>query len=256
MRLIVCALVCGLLVGNATAQSTAPCDAISVTGSRLTTRDTDQASEKAKELVRKAGPGADLRSIRQRVLRDEFPKADVEVTLVRMLREFCRVVSSADDIPGDQKSARVQAALDDLLKPVQGPTELARTNPRSRQSSLSPAAIRRVGWATGTMAQAAASEDRFLRDAPAYVNDSNRWFVIVGSAKSEQEAIGLMNRLKARAPQHDFVVYMPYGQNPYYSVMMATWVSREVADKALRAARADVVAGAYLWKCPSSGESC
>lgn len=256
MRLLVCALFCGLLVGNANAQSAAPCDDISVTGSRLTTRDTDQASDKARELVRKGGPDADLRSIRRRVLKDEFPKADVEVTLVRMLREFCRVVMAAGDIPGDQKVARVQAAQDDLLKPVQGPTELARTNPRSRQSSSSQPAIRLVAWSSVDVAQAYAKDDRFLRSAPAYVNDSNRWFVIVGSPRSEAEAIGQMNRLKAKAPQHDFVVYGPYGQNPYYSIMMATWVSREVGEKALRAAKADVSADAYLWRCPSSGESC
>lgn len=256
MRLAACALVCGLLAGNAAAQAFATCDDISVTGSRLTTRDTDQASDKARELVRKAGPGADLRSIRRTVLRDEFPKADVEVTLVRMLKEFCRVVFAAGDIPGEQKVARVQAAQDEILKPVQGPTELARTTPRVRQSSAPLAAMRQVAWSGGAVAQAGTYEERFLRDAPVYVNDSNRWFVIVGSARSEQEAIALMNRLKARAPQHDFVVYLPYGQNPYYAVMMATWVSKEVADKALRAAKADVVADAYLWRCPSSGESC
>jgi SPOR domain len=267
MRLLSCALVCGLLSWNAAAQSSAQCDDIGTAGSRMVSRQTQQASEVARELVRKAGVDADLRSIRQRVLRDEFPKADVDVTLRRMLQEFCRIVWAAADLAADNKVARVRTAEDEILKRVEGPAEVARTNSRIRSSGPAPLrepvlaavpAINPVRWTVGgvELTQAGATNEEFLRDPPAYVNESNKYFVIVGSVPSEQGAVRLMNRLKAKAPKYDFVVYMPYGGNPNYAVMMATWVSKEVADKALRAARAEVVSDAYLWACRSSGESC
>jgi len=68
-----------------------------------------------------------------------------------------------------------------------------------------------------------------------------------------------MNRLKAKAPRYDFVVYQPYGSNPFHGVMMATWVSREVALKALRKARASVAPDAYedvTPKQPSAERQC
>jgi hypothetical protein len=65
-----------------------------------------------------------------------------------------------------------------------------------------------------------------------------------------------MNKLKRRAPQYDFVLFGPYGNNPYYAVMMATWVSYDVAKEALRLARRDVVSDALIWSCRMSGDSC
>ena len=267
VKLVSCVLLFGLLSWNAAAQSPAQCDDIGVAGSRLVSRQTQQASELARDLVRKAGADADLRSIRQRVLKDEFPKADVDVTLRRMLQEFCRVVWAVADLASDKKFARVQTAEDVILQRVEGPTEVARTNSRIRTSGTATrrepmaaahAALQPVRWIPGgaEVAQADATDPGFLRDPPAYINDSNKYFVIVGSMPSEQGAVGLMNRLKAKAPKYDFVVYGPYGGNTNYAVIMATWVSKEVADKALRAARAEVVRDAYLWACRSSGEHC
>jgi len=61
---------------------------------------------------------------------------------------------------------------------------------------------------------------------------------------------------ESKAPEYDFALYEPYGDNPYYGVMMASWVPRDVALEALRLARRDVARDAYLWACRSSGESC
>jgi hypothetical protein len=64
-----------------------------------------------------------------------------------------------------------------------------------------------------------------------------------------------MIKLKKK-PQYEFAVYGPYGSNKYYGIMMASRTSRSIAEEALRLARRDVAAGAYLWACRSSGESC
>jgi hypothetical protein len=96
----------------------------------------------------------------------------------------------------------------------------------------------------------------FLRDPPFFVNDYNQYFVIVGSAITREEGLRLMNRLKSKTPQYDFALFEPYGTNPYYGVMMASWVSRDLAMEALGLARRYVARDAYLWACHSSGNNC
>jgi hypothetical protein len=44
--------------------------------------------------------------------------------------------------------------------------------------------------------------------------------------------------------------------NPWYGVMMATWVSREVAREALQDARRLIAEDSYIWACRGSGEVC
>lgn len=265
MRIWSCALVGCLLSWEASAQAS-PCDSLAPVAKRTVSRQTQRAGDRAEELVRAAGPDADLVAIRQRVLKDEFPDADVDVPLSRMLHSYCQVVQTPSGQQESTGPARLQTATQRLRQPVQGPVVLARTSRRNRvpvrsRGAFAPhttSTMLLVRW-TGhpsSAGQGRATEDEFLRDAPPYVNDSNRHFVIVGSVSSEQGAIALMNRLKAKAPKYDFVVYQPYGSNPHYAIMMATWVSRPVALRALRAARAEVVPDAYLWSCRSFGERC
>jgi hypothetical protein len=253
-----------LLHGAALAQPAPGCEAAAPVGSRIVTPQTKAAMHAADRLVRSAGAGADLRSIRATLLRDRFPSADVDQTLRRMLQVFCEVVRLEATLSDSEKAARIQTADADMLQRVQGPSEVARTSSRIRRTS-GPGDGRPIllasqdgsAWLADWLAQAqAAPAAEFLRDAPAYVNDSNKYFVIVGAAPSEAAAIDLMNRLHRKAPQHDFVVYMPYGANPNYAVMMATWVGKDVAQQALRAARQSVVADAFVWACRSGGESC
>lgn len=265
MKTLLIALSFSLVQTVAVAQA---CDGMTASGARIITRDTRDAGNSAEKLVREAGPGADLRAIRLRTLKSNFPRADVEVTTRRMLRAFCDVIWADTGIANDKKTARVQAAEQELLRAADGPREVARTNTRIRTGgqgvgqrtllALAPGSESADRWwLAGLAAQAPApAEDEFLRDAPSFVNDSNKYFVIVGSAGSEDAAVKLMNQLKAKAPKYDFVLYLPYGANASYAVMMATWVSRGVAQKALREARASVVSDAYLWACRSTGESC
>lgn len=260
------ALLLTLPPGAAQAQAVPACDTVAPIGSRLVNRTTQAAIAAAEQLITDAGAGADLRAVRSTVLRDRFPNADVDLTLRRMLQAFCRVVQAAAGLSDADKTARIQAASADMLAPVQGPAVVARTNSRIRRADgpldgpgLLLASNSDAAWLPAWLAQAPAAADpadAFLRDAPPFVNDSNKYFVIVGSASSEQAAVALMNRLHRKAPQYDFVVFMPYGANPSYGVMMATWVSKEVAQQALRAARQSVVPDAYLWACRSGGDSC
>lgn len=266
MKILLIAVSCSLLQAVAAAQS---CDGMTMTGSRIVTRDTRDAGDAIERLVRQAGVGADLRAIRLRTLKNDYPQADVDVTTRRMLRAFCEVVWADGNLGDNGKAARVQAAEQEMTRAVEGPSVVARTNSRIRGSShreggrilLAMAAVDEPvarWWLAAALAAESSpqAEDEFLRDAPSFVNDSNKYFVIVGSAGSEDEAIRRMNRLKAKAPKYDFVVYLPYGTNSAYGVMMATWVSREVAQKALREARASVAPDAYLWACRSTGEAC
>jgi hypothetical protein len=96
----------------------------------------------------------------------------------------------------------------------------------------------------------------YIYDRPLVVTEANKYFVIVASAPSVEAALAEMLRLKRKAPQYDFVVYAPYGTNLYYGIMIATWVSREVAQQALAFARRDVKPDAFIWKCPQEGSVC
>lgn len=111
----------------------------------------------------------------------------------------------------------------------------------------------------------------YLRDPPLYVTISNRWFVIVGSAATEEKGIERMHKFKKKAPQYDFSLYQPYGNNENYAIMMASWVPKSIAEKALEDAWRDVTVhrdhdghdaqnphpqAAYLWNCKSLGDRC
>ena len=75
-------------------------------------------------------------------------------------------------------------------------------------------------------------ESEFLAGAPYVVNDTNKYFVIVGSAASKSAGVKMMNKFKMASPEHDFALYPPYRGNLNYGVMIASWVSRDVAMKA------------------------
>lgn len=96
----------------------------------------------------------------------------------------------------------------------------------------------------------------YLREAPYVVTDSNKYFVIVASAISASEARSKMYELKRRNPNFDFVVYAPYGNNPYRGIMMASWVDRATAHEVRALARRYVASDSYIWACKSEGRFC
>ncbi len=259
------ALVLCIVPGLAMAHSQADCAPAAYVSSRIVTRQTQMAGDEFDRLVRGAGIGADLLSIRESVLKVRFPAADVEITTRRMLKAYCEVVWINPALSDAQKTVRVDAAYKVMLKPVDGPLEAARVNSSihrgccSMDDNLAPlASAQNAGffYNVADYTSALPLGEELIRPIPPYVNDSNKYFVVVGAAHSEKDAVRLMAGLHAQAPQFDLIVYRPYGDNASYAVMMAAWVSHDVALKALRAARARVASDAYLWACQSAGETC
>jgi hypothetical protein len=163
----------------------------------------------------------------------------------------------------------------EVMLRARGPDPVAQTGGTQQRSGIAPASPLLVAAAydgpvdhdagllvllqqpeVPTLEELQAGQTGWLRDRPFYITDFNKYFVIVGSARTEEEGRQMLRRLKSKSPQYDFQLYAPYGSNTYYGVMMATWVPRDVAQQALEAAKRDVVADAYLWACRSTGQAC
>src|SRR2546425_2262270 len=217
------------------------------------------------KVLAKVGINIDVRTTRDSVLKDN-PRANQILTVLTMANTYCQMLWSDSTLSGADKAALFENMMRDILQRALGPVPVARTDGHTQ------------GWRDGqggliVLASADASarllvvqnepgfklpepQTGLLRDPPFYVNDFNKYFVIVGASQTREEGLRLMNRFKSKASQYNFALYEPYGDNPYYGVMMASWVPRDVAMKALRLARRHVAPDAYLWACRSSGESC
>ncbi len=111
------------------------------------------------------------------------------------------------------------------------------------------------GSASTAADNGAAARD-YLRETPYVVTRANKYFVMVASVGSLEDARSEAQRLKRKAPQFDFVVYSPYDGNPNYAIMMATWVPRDVAEAALADAKEFVNRGSIIWSCRFEGDRC
>jgi hypothetical protein len=230
-----------------------------------TSVETKTAVNAVGKLLGKLGIGVNVRTTRDNILKDN-PHADQVVTVLSMANMLCNFISSDTTLSGADKAARFQAMMLEILIRTQGgPPPVASTNvqpqgKRDQQNGLillASADISSLHLAENELNyEIPTPRTGLLRDPPFYVTDANKYFVIVGSARNREAGIALMNKLKKKAPQYDFGLYGPYGNNPYYSVMMATWVPWDVAVKAREHARRDVAHDAYIWACRSSGESC
>ena len=266
-----------LVFGTSAAAAQSPtCPPAPSLESSQTSVETKVAADFMTKLLAKLGLDLNVRSTRDSILKDN-PRADQAVIVLTMANTLCVMISSDATLSGVEKATRYQQMMLDLLARVSGPTAIARTDGKqSRSEELGPkrglvAVALDDSTSSGlttllTIAAGAAkqsgpdhqmpTETGFLRDPPFYVNDSNKYFVVVASARTESEGKRTLAALKAKAPRYDFVLYAPYGSNAYYGIMMATWVPRSVAMDALRLARRDVAPDAFLWACRSSGQSC
>lgn len=264
-RLLIASLVMLLsVVASAQPQS---CPPLPAHGSIPISAKTKAAVDLVTKLIGKAGVSADLHEIGLHVLQDEYPDADEFITVKTMIHVYCEVVWSDPHLSETRKSSQVQQAERELSKPVQGPAAVARTGSTIKRSQDAGTGSPVLASTAGTSAHLVLAQDNlplnlpkpqteFLRDAPVFVNNSNKYFVIVGSSSTKEDGISLMNRLKKKAPAYDFELYEPYGENSHYGVMMATWVPYDVAKEALQLARRYVAPDALIWSCRSSGDSC
>ena len=102
-----------------------------------------------------------------------------------------------------------------------------------------------------------ALDPRFVAHVPFFINDTNRHFVIIHSAQSVAEGKRVIEKFALRLPHMDFALYDRYRNSDYYGVMLATWVSKDVAMEALKIAREDLgVTDAYCWSYPDGANKC
>jgi len=210
------------------------------------------------KLLGKLGIEINVRNTRDNVLKDN-PRADQVVIVLTMANIYCKMIWSDTSLKGEEKASRFKSMMQDLLTPAAGPMPVARTN--------APA----TGWNAPVTVLASNEvlvpadtpevtlpkpQTGFLRDPPFLINDYNKYFVIVGSASSREDGLRLLTSFKSKAPQYDFALYGPYGDNRNFGIMMASWVPRDVALNALGIARHTVARDAYLWACRSTGSSC
>lgn len=229
-----------------------------------TSLETNAAIDAVSKVLAKVGIDINFRSTRDSILKDN-PRADQVIIVLTMANALCEMIWSDASLGGAEKAKRFQAMMEAMLSRALGPSPVARTDTGDvglRDRPLGKIILASLDTSALILAESEPQYDLpkpqtgFLRERPFYVTVANKYFVIVGSAKTREAGVELMNQLKAKAPQYDFVLYAPYGSNPYYGIMMASWVPKDVALKALKAAREDVVPDAYLWACRSTGESC
>lgn len=200
--------------------------------------------------------GADYKQQRNSVL-TQFPNADQLVLVMVMFSTRCQAIAEFD-WPPERKLEELSKAEDKLFERVLGFRAVASTRERQDSSGLPTGRTVTGSRSQGLLVLVGQAEDLpdLLNEPPFLITDSNKHFVIVGSVDSLEGAIGEMERLKRKAPQYDFEVYAPYEGSAYHSIMMATWVSREVAEMAVDLAKRDVKGDAFIWACRSTGETC
>jgi len=261
-------------VSPAAAQQVVQCPALPNLESTNTSVDTKTALDVLSKIISNVGIDIDVRRERDSILKNN-PRADQTIIVLTMASTLCGMIASDASLSGSQKAERFQKMMIDVMMRASGPAPLARTDEKqSRDSRDDPrrwlarfpilSHARDLSRGRAPVTRAADETDKpplpsktgFLRTVPFYINEANKYFVIVGSAPSEEAARKLLAQLKAKAPQYDFVLYAPYGSNTNFAIVMACRVPRSVALEALRFAQRDVAQDAFLWACRSSGDRC
>ncbi|SRR6266436_4417878 len=254
-------LVIPLRIPPGAAEEYPQCPAVPPLEVRATSVVTKTGMDAVGKLLGRLGIDIDVRSTRDNVLKDN-PRADQAVIVLTMANIYCKMIWSDTALKGEQKASRFKSMMQDLLTPAAGPRPVARTNAPATGSNegmiiLASNELLALAEETDkTEFTLPKSQSGFLRDAPFFINNHNKYFVIVGSASTREDGLRLMNNIKSRAPRYDFALYEPYGENPNFGVIMASWVPRNVALEALGIARQAVSRDAYLWACRSTGNSC
>lgn len=194
----------------------------------------------------------------------ELETDDQDLVGQRMEVVYCQIIFSTPNRGDDEKQAEFNNVKRAIWRAE--PYEPLFVWPEPQQPSQSTRQSRRNDW-WGLLIQSSyadefeaalnaqdepssAPEIDFLSKSPLYVNDTNKYFVIVASTLSEDEGIRVIKEFAEKTPQYKFALYPRYGDNCYFAVMMATWVSKDVKDKALALARRDVEPEAYPWCYP------
>jgi len=233
--------------------------------STTTSVETKTALDGLHKFLASVGIDVSVRKTRDNILKDN-PRADQVLIVLTMANMLCEMIWSDTALSGEKKAIRFHHMMQEVLVRAVGPEPLMRTD-RHKHSRLDERKNPIVLASTDSniaLLLARNEEDYdlptheagYLRAPPFYINDFNKYFVIVGSARSREEGVRLIERLKSLAPQYDFALFDPYGENSNYAIMIASWVPLAVAKEALQLARRDVAHDAYIWACRSSGAEC
>jgi hypothetical protein len=209
----------------------------------------------------------------------QFPEADQWLITHLFINNLCQLISDSHTGPGN-KYAILDRQLDKLYRRV--PSRCVASTriqakgigPKLRRSAARIALVYPgngavlVDFAFGPLASldrparlmasetVENSEAEFLRHPPLVVTKANKYFVIVASVRTEEGAVNTMKRLKRKVPQFDFEVCAPSGSDPYHAIIVAAWVSDDVAKQSLALAREHIAKDSYIWACPNEGTSC
>jgi hypothetical protein len=89
-------------------------------------------------------------------------------------------------------------------------------------------------------------EQLYIRPAPIVPTMQNDYWLVVGAAKSEDEGRQLLSYLKLQHPKYGFALFSPSTQGGLWGVMLATWISREEAQRLLPEAL-EINSHSFIW---------
>lgn len=204
----------------------------------------------------------------------KFESADQTVVVLTIIYNYCQLISSDRTLNGAEKAKELNKLIKDLIINDKIPKSISKTfkddrsNLPSAEEQIRPEIrghIRLFPFfmlASDAVATHGTRETSniwgliYLNQEPLLITIGNKHFVIVGSAKSEKEGKEIMQDLKRKNPDLDFALFEPYGNNPNYGIMLASWTSRKRAEEALTVAKKRINDTSFIWSCRSEGDSC
>ena len=247
----------GLISLPAIAEEYLQCPSIPTLDVGTVSVDTKLGIDAVGKLLAKIGLGINVRDERDNVLKAN-PRADQVMIVLTMANIYCKMIWSDSTLKGDEKAARFEKLMHELLERATGPTPVARTAATGWWNQKMITLASNVPFDLAEEPELALPKPQvgYLRDPPFLINDYNKYFVIVGSASTREEGLRLMKTFKSKAPQYDFALYEPYGNNSHFGIMMASWVPHDVALQVLDIAKQTLAHDAFIWACRDTGDSC
>lgn len=216
-------------------------------------------------------PDVRLRPERNRLLIN-FAFANQQFVIDSFYTKYCSLIAeSRFELDKKTQAVKLNKAQEDLYFRVPFPPPVfdSRVNISNTPSEIEPSAHFMLAAYAGPISGEPLSStadtvnhgdsehlNAWLKAPPYVVTEANKYFVIASSVLTYEQALQEAKRLKRRAPELDYVVYGPYGDNPYHAIMVATWLSKAEAVSALQQTKKALRMEAVIWACPNEGDYC
>jgi hypothetical protein len=202
-----------------------------------------------------------------------FQNADQMIVALTLIYTVCTNLNDDKEMTTPEKNRVLMELIREFRTTATGPQPISSTAParnplpspqdqpggEKKSRWLPDTAVIHLAAMTSTRPSAESRKlswaDIYLNATPFVITDKNKYFVIVGSAANEAQGTQKMNSLKRKYPDYDFELYGPYGSNPSFGIMIASWVSRERANEALNAAK-KIEPTSFMWSCRGTGDAC